>query len=295
MNPKHTFFLVLIVAAATGGGFWLGERHSRKTLPTAEEKSPAPGAATAAAGSRLPPVKSRPVSASRASAAGGEGTLSVAEIEAKLLGLRENDRRRGREFQKLIDAINPADIPHLLSVIETHASKMMRDGLRNALLSRLAETDPQGAMAYANNVAGKLPREQAIMAVLRGWADKDPDGAAAWAQQLQAGPLRAQAINVVANAMAATNPQAAFDLAQAQGSGSRQWGSMWSIFNAWADKDPQAAAARAAEIGNMQQRSQAFQAIGSVWAAKDPQAALAWASGLPGGNDKRNVINSIVS
>lgn len=113
MNPKQTFFLVLIVAAATGGGFWLGERHSRSKQAATSESTSAQTTSSAGNPGRLPPVKSRLASAARSSDS-GEASFSLAEIESKLLALRDSDRRRGREYQKLLDAINPADIPHLL-------------------------------------------------------------------------------------------------------------------------------------------------------------------------------------
>src|SRR5215831_18674668 len=118
---KQLVFLVLVVSAATGGGYWLGQ-HQAKTAKTQRTETAQSAEATGSAPTRLPPVKSR-ISARSSDSAGKEGPLMLSDIEAKLLALRDGDNRRGRDYLRMLDSINPADIPHLLSVIEGHPSK----------------------------------------------------------------------------------------------------------------------------------------------------------------------------
>src|SRR5205085_11372611 len=128
----------------------------------------------------LPPVKSGRHSneeGASASHRGADGKLSLADLEAKIQGLKEGDRRHWKDWQKIMDSVSPADIPQLLAALEKNPSKSTRDGLRVAFLSRWAESDPTSAMAYASAVPGKQSREQAILSVVRGWSEKDPAAA----------------------------------------------------------------------------------------------------------------------
>ena len=52
------------------------------------------------------------------------------ELEGKLASLRESDRRQGKEWQRIMDAIQVGDIPHLLSFLEKNPSRTTRDALR---------------------------------------------------------------------------------------------------------------------------------------------------------------------
>ena len=182
MNTKGFIGLVLIAGCALGAGYWMGRHGSTSAGP-----APTAPDSTARAGAPLPPVKVRRTAVESGPAekpGSADRKLSLADIEAKIQGMREGDRRYSREWQKIIDSVASADIPQMLAAVEKTPSRSTRDGLRIQFLSRWAESDPAAAMTYANSVAGKQPREQAIMSVLRGWSEKDPDGAAALDAQL---------------------------------------------------------------------------------------------------------------
>src|SRR5882762_1848780 len=91
MNTKGFIGLLLVAGCALGAGYWMG-RHG----PTPAGPAPATPDSTARAGASLPPVKVRR-SATESGAAekpgSADGKLSLADLEAKIQGMREGDRR----------------------------------------------------------------------------------------------------------------------------------------------------------------------------------------------------------
>ena len=199
------------------------------------------------------------------------------------------------DWRKMMDNLDPADIPQLLAFVDAKVPKFMRQGLRFNLLPRWAQSDPQGAMAYAQTIPNLQERQNAIGMVATGWAQKDPTGATAWAQQLPKGQLRDRVLSSVISAIAGSNPQAAFDLFQSSDLNGWQYMPAYNLFSTWAAQNPATAAAQAAKLTSGRQRQQAFQAIAAAWAQNDPQAAMTWANSLSNGQDKRNAISSIIS
>src|SRR6266850_6660610 len=213
MNAKEAAGIVLIAAAATGAGYWMGHRHAPDNAGPSTSGTETATSSSAASRS-LPPVK--PSKSFAPASAGDNAKLSLAELEAKLATLRDADGRSG-DWRKVLNSVNASDIPRLLSAVEKNPSRSARDMLRSQLLLQWAESDPQAAMAYANAVVGKSSRDQAVLSVLRAWAEKDPTGAMEWAQQLPANQFRSSALGVVITYLANTDPQAALDLAQKAG------------------------------------------------------------------------------
>ena len=176
------------------------------------------------------------------------GKFTLAQLETKVLGMRDGDRSNSREWKKILDSLSPNEIIPLLAALEKNPSRSVRDGLRSALLAKWAETDPGSAMNYANAVVGRNPHDQAILAVLRGWSENDPAAASNWVKQLPAGQLRNQALNVAIGALSQSSPELALEMIQMAGNSSRQYGYSYSVFGALADRDPASAAAKALEL-----------------------------------------------
>ena len=78
--------------------------------------------------------------------------------------------------------------------------------------ARWGRIDPQGALAFAQNLPSASQRNQVIGAILSGWAENDPDAATAWAKQQPDGQARNQALSAVAGLVAAQDPQAGLAL-----------------------------------------------------------------------------------
>jgi len=251
---------------------------------------------------KLPPVQNPPATAADKAAKPLEGKMTLAEIEAKIMELKSQgsfgmDFRRQQDWMKIMADVEVADIPQLMAFVDKNMTQQMRWGLRYSLLARWADADVSAAMAYANSLPKRQDRESSIGIVASAWAAKDPKAAAEWMKQLPKGQLREQVLSSIVSAMAAKDPEAALALQQELGANnSRRFGMgyAYQIFSQWATKDPLTAAAKAAELPG-QQRQQAYQAIASSWAQTDPQAAMTWANSLAGGNDKRNVLSSILS
>ena len=213
MKTRSVIVLLLFDLSMMGAGYLVGwhraalagasaENSHRISGKNAGENSPLPSAIK-------PLAASQPVSASAT-----PGKTSLAEMEAKMLKLNLHDMYGDPEWRKMLDNLDPADIPQLLAFVDAKVPKSLRQGLRFNLLSRWAQNDSQAALAYAQALPNSQERQNAIGMVASGWAQKDPVAAAAWAQQLPKGQLRDHVLSSVISAMAGSNPQAAFDLIQ---------------------------------------------------------------------------------
>ena len=56
----------------------------------------------------------------------------------------------GRELQQVLKTVAPADIPKLLAFTDKIADARMRRDLRDDLVSRWAQANPQAAAVWAN-------------------------------------------------------------------------------------------------------------------------------------------------
>ena len=92
---------------------------------------------------------------------GANGKLSLAAIKEKLRGSNPFTGQFGdREFTRLLDAVDVTDLPQLLTFIDKNTSLNVRQGLRQQLVSRWAETDLQGALNYVQSISNKMERER---------------------------------------------------------------------------------------------------------------------------------------
>src|SRR4030088_2050491 len=109
MNTKGFVGLVLVAMSALGAGYWMGRHGSN---PTGPAPAGADSIRAGASPSALPPVKMRRTAAQSGAAetaGSADGKLSLADLEAKILGLREGDRHHWKDWQKIMDSVAPAD------------------------------------------------------------------------------------------------------------------------------------------------------------------------------------------
>src|SRR5262249_51322005 len=226
---------ILIALLALAGGYWLGRHKAAAT----------DGAITTTA---LPPVRTSRSFARTAdpSKAAPGAKYSLAQIEARLQEFANSPWRPDKEWPRMIESILPGDMEQLLSVVEKNPIKTTRDSLRNSLLARWAEDDPERsvnyaqtitdvrlrqtaiatvlrpwgerdprvAMDYAQALTASRTREAALTAAVQGWAESDAEGAGAWVKQLPEGRLRNQLASSISYLVAAKSPQDALELAQ---------------------------------------------------------------------------------
>src|SRR6266849_3765323 len=141
MSTNSFVGFVLVGATALGAGYWIGRQHSAPSaLPTRSAGGTARGRAP------LPAVRNTRIAAKPGDA---DGKLSLAEIEAKIQGMRAGDPRWWKDWQRIVDAVALTDIPALLAFLEKTPAADSREGWRISLLARWAESDAAAAMAYA--------------------------------------------------------------------------------------------------------------------------------------------------
>ena len=214
MKTRSVIVFVLFALAMLSAGYLVGWHNGAAGGSLTSSRHQVPGKMANGNSSSLPPIKTSLSSQPQDSQSGAAGKTSLADIEAKMLKLNYRNLYNDPDWRKMMDNLDPADIPQLLAFVDAKVPKFMRQGLRFNLLPRWAQSDPQGGDDLCSSLPNFQERENAIGMVATGWAQKDPTGATAWAQQLPKGQLRDRVLSSVISAIAGSNPQAAFDLFQ---------------------------------------------------------------------------------
>jgi len=297
---KNGFILWSCILGAAMGGYWAGRQHVFS--------APVARTVTVAAGvNQLPPplLPVLPTVSTNAATNLLSEKMSLADVMARMLVLKADgddglNNDPDQKWSKLLASVNLGDIPQVLAFADQNLTANLRASVRNDLLSRWADADPSGALAYAGNISDKSERHAATGMVVQAWAGADATAAAAWVQRQPDGPFRNQLLNEVLTAMSRKDPAAACGIYLGLDSASRRKGILTfaaeQIFQAWAAKDPATAIAQAAGIPT-QQRGEVYDAIVRVWAGTDPQAALKWADAFTNANagEKNSLLGSILS
>jgi hypothetical protein len=108
---------------------------------------------------------------------------------------------------------------------------------------RLAETDPQAAVAWAATLPGGLPSDKAVSAIIDRWAPYNPDVAAQWINTLPEGSVRDNAMQSYVGRVAKSYPAVAAPWAAAIGNETQRYAAIEKVAQSWLVADPQAAAA----------------------------------------------------
>ena len=200
---------------------------------------------------------------------------------------------------------------------------------RSAILSSLAQTDPQGALNYAqtlpaSNEKNSDPRYQVIQA----WAESDPQAALKAAQSIAESGIRGMAVSAAVRALArndfsgAVKFSVAMEDAVTRGnlllslsqnpsgnrkeildavldympSGNNYQQAVTGIFSSWARENPAEAAAAVADLPPGGVYSNAVMQIAAQWAtnASNKKEVFDWARQLPEGEARQSAITTVV-
>ncbi len=190
-----------------------------------------------------------------------------------------------------------------------------------------ADTDPQGAMAWASaitnpadrntalynavrHVAGNDPvlaaselklipdmnqRNQAMNDVLGRWVDRDPKAALAWVQSNTTGTAQTMALNQVINNIAQIDPLSALNVIQQMPDAANHNNMVFQTINSWSQSDPAAALnwAKTNLSGNDLNSATTIalrQLINS-----DPAAGAQYVTTLPDGNNRSSLISQVAT
>ena len=209
--------------------------------------------------------------------------------------------------EQIIARIHSADLRLALQRAEK-ASDGIRRMLISALLTRIAEEDPQAAVHLASNLADISIRNEELEKQLQNWMRTAPAEATIWAKTQLNGSLldaaaaasnpaddrdREQACIAIAKAWAIVDPAAASQWVQSLPDSHQRLLALQAIFASWADTDAKSACSAASLLSQPELRSKAYTQIGTEWAKNDAEGALAWIRSLPsneGGEAFRSVL-----
>lgn len=220
----------------------------------------------------------------------GDESAGVAE---KLLALPEGTSRRV-VLQMFMSRWSSRDSAAAMRWLLANAGSVPAQSFAQ-VAANLARQDPRAAMGYADQIP-EAAREGWIAAVAQGYAQTDPEGAIEWLDQLRGQPGHDAGVLAAAQALAPYDPQTAADLVmQADGNDARAQSTVAMVVSQWAQQDAEAAAQWALGLSRASQRQAALATSLGPWAAREPQAAKAWTLGLPPGPDRDAALGSVVA
>lgn len=176
----------------------------------------------------------------------------------------------------------------------TQPSSSNRPHLLNTTLSKLAETDPRGALARAQELRGR-EQERAIRAVLSEWAQSDHRAAANWVASNDALAVgaRRSALASVLRVWGAKDARAALNWLLAQPESWHEAAA--SIIDALAAEYPDRAARLVELLPDPKVRTEARNSLAFAWANEEPQAALRWASEVEDDEERLALHSAIIT
>lgn len=160
-------------------------------------------------------------------------------------------------------------------------------------LGRLAQKDPDAALASVRMLPSGSERERALHDIALTLLDRDPGMATAFAAGLQPGPARSSLLQQIALGYANVDATGAIEWARSLPRGVSQSSVLHVIGLQLAEKDPARAVALVQTLPESSQRSQNLVGIADAWARSDPAAAVAWARSLPESSERMMVIESL--
>jgi len=159
MNTKITFALAVVTTAGFVAGIGVGRRTAGSARPASlrldrAEKS-----------SSIPKPAGRREVAAANPAADEQHEVALDDVMSLInKAIAEpNVSKRYEALQKLAKSIAVGDIPKVVTLAETISNPDLRSTLIWALLGRWAESDPNGAMAYAQAIANLQQQQQFII------------------------------------------------------------------------------------------------------------------------------------
>ncbi len=277
MQPALLLKSFALLAAGAAIGFALGNALSPPGSPANVGGAPAP----------VP------------NAVPGKGTAAVLRGPGLLIALdsalkEPDEHKRIRTLRRLLDGIEPQDIPKALERLIT-IGKVGIDLtlIESDLLRDWATADPKAALAFTEKFEGRL-YSGAMADVAMSWFKKDQAAAQAWLQSLPRGKRRNAAELGVVIALASGNPAQALEMLQANPA-LGDLGGWSSLFQTVAARDPREAVELALSLPQGKNRTDTITTLVSAWGSEDPQAALSWVKELPPSPLRQQALQDVLS
>jgi hypothetical protein len=170
--------------------------------------------------------------------------------------------------------------------LQNYVAQLPPSAWKQALLQeagdRMAASDPQGAIALAEQMAAGDQQTSLLQSVTTNWIATDPNAAVAWINGVTDPALRNQLIASAAQSYALSDPAgAAAWLASPAESGGMAKSVALNIAQTWVEQDPAAAANWVAQFPPGDTRTAAVNIVSMYWQQTDPASATAWVKNLP--------------
>jgi hypothetical protein len=248
------------------------------------DSEPGRAAQRSTLGSAIPGSSSGSGAGTTASAGGGSSSdsgssrsTSGAHVSAADLLKLANRSHSASSMIELYRATEHLGSDALLSLAEEIEKLPQSDQrswqLRNVVLARFAQVDPEAALTHAKSITNRNTRQQALSSVVGEIANSDLSLAATILRGIEDRSEFQQVANALAAASAEGAPELLLTLLKERKGVNLQWGYN-NMFAQWARRDMQAAIANLDQVPSGQQRNYALQGIGNAVAGENLEAGL---------------------
>lgn len=292
MRATTALLLATGFLASFGAGLWFGQR------PTTLDSQPI----TASHESRVSTQPTKPEQNRR-------GQIAVPTT--------------ARDWRRLLDEINPEDVPQLLEtalairdtnqrasvlqrLLEVWALEAPADAFSwlshqqhlpqlylSPIFEAWAEHDPAAAINSLASITDHRTRQQAAIGLCEAWTRHDPTAAMAWARQLPASEVRNSALNSICSVLAETDPQQAVAYALSLGEDGAAASRLSGIIRIQATTDPQAALLTINNLPAGVPRGPLCKQIVDALVAEDPKLAGAFALTIPPSRAQHDALQTV--
>ncbi|MDX1952967.1 MAG: hypothetical protein SFY81_12365 [Verrucomicrobiota bacterium] len=184
------------------------------------------------------------------------------------------------------------DLEGALNWVKSMPDGRLKDHALNGLGYQWAQTDPKAAAEYFSSLS--KPSATGFLPTLAGqWAAIDPDAALEWSRSLS-GNQQKQALQQVISAIAMRDPAKAAMLAN-QMTGHMKTDVIANVASVWAESDLQGAMNWLNGLESSTTKAGAIQRMGYALVSKDPVAAMELAYTISSGQQRANVLSSMMS
>lgn len=216
--------------------------------------------------------------------------------KSALSGLQGNEASMARHAViTFLAQKNPQDAWAMANSLATPNSPHLDGKLQ--VIQIWAQTDPNAALQAAMGISESGTRSRAISSAVSTWASKDFPAALNYSLGVQDSTLRSDILRSLSSSADLQNPgQFLSTLMEHMPPGDNFQQSVNSLISNWASKNTAEAAMAVRQLPPGRMFSQAAAGIAGEWARSgEPTQALTWAKTLPAGEGRQAALNALFS
>ncbi|NNC88932.1 MAG: hypothetical protein HKN82_10790, partial [Akkermansiaceae bacterium] len=193
----------------------------------------------------------------------------------EILGTLPRSEERGEALRAMLPLVLSDGLDPALAWSETIPDSVLRQGAVTFIAQSIADEDPQQAADIVLSLPEREFQERGLYGISASWADADPDGAMAWAENLDPELRDEAAAGIVADLARNDSLRAAEWIESLAGSTDIQ-PAVRTLVDAVSRKDPALALAWTTELETLREQERSYHSVLGDWMRRDAATARSW-------------------